>query len=696
MKKHISIRYKLIFIFGTLIFTASLTESIFSIYFSRQAVTEKVTVHLIDKAIDQTELIESKIAAFFQFLEGLGRIPAVQDSETSLREKRDALQKETAFNNLILELDISSADGTCYVEGGTVDVNDRAWFRESLNGKKFISEPLISKTTGNLVSIFSYPLYDNNHTLIGIISADIDGSWFYDNIKDIKIGKTGNCYILGPTGTTIADEDIQLIGNLVNTSKEAENNPELASCGEFEKQAVAAMEPSIGFYEYKGVHKIAAFAKMRSAHWTVIVCAPSEEFMGTVNILRRSLYIIGIVILLSALVIVYLVAQTMIKPIQTAVSALQNIAQGEGDLTVRLPLIGNDEITDMSGYFNETIAKIAASIRQVGVDSNVMEEIGNELASHMMETASAVHQISANIDSVKQQTLIQATSVDEAVTTIEEIVRTIEQLNSSIETQAASVTRSSSAIEQMTVHISSVTQRLEKNSAIMKDAHEQTINGKSGAHMANEIVAQIAERSGSLLEASLVIQNIASQTNLLAMNAAIEAAHAGEAGKGFAVVADEIRKLAEESNVQGKQIGEVIKESLHIIEKITIAGNGAEKTFEKVYQSVSALSEQETDILASMKEQEQANCQILEAVRSINAVTTEVQAGSKEMLKGGERIAEEMCKLDKLAHSITMSMNEMASGAVQINNAVQEVNEITQKNKQSIQNLADEVGKFKI
>jgi len=189
MKKHISIRYKLIFIFGTLIFTASLTESIFSIYFSRQAVTEKVTVHLIDKAIDQTEIIESKVAAFFQFLEGLGRIPAIQDSKTSFREKWEALQKETAFKGLILELDISSADGTCYVAGGTVDVNDRAWFRESLNGKKFISEPLISKTTGNLVSIFSYPLYDNNHTLIGIISADIDGTWFYDNIKDIKIGK---------------------------------------------------------------------------------------------------------------------------------------------------------------------------------------------------------------------------------------------------------------------------------------------------------------------------------------------------------------------------------------------------------------------------------------------------------------------------------------------------------------------------
>ena len=350
----------------------------------------------------------------------------------------------------------------------------------------------------------------------------------------------------------------------------------------------------------------------------------------------------------------------------------------------------------MAEYFNETIAKIGASIRQVGIDSNVMEVIGNELAANMMETASAVHQISANINGVKQQAMTQAANVDEAVTTIEEIVRTIKQLNSSIEIQAASVNRSSSAIEQMAVHISSVTQRLEKNSTIMKDAHEQTVNGKSGAHMANEIVAQIAERSGSLLEASLVIQNIASQTNLLAMNAAIEAAHAGEAGKGFAVVADEIRKLAEESNVQGKQIGEVIKESLQIIERITAAGSGAEKTFEKVYQSVTTLSEQETDILASMKEQEHANGEILEAVRSINAVTTEVQAGSQEMIKGGERITETMRKLDELTHRITMSMNAMASGTVQINNAVQEVSEITQKNKQSIESLAEEVGKFKV
>ena len=119
--------------------------------------------------------------------------------------------------------------------------------------------------------------------------------------------------------------------------------------------------------------------------------------------------------------------------------ALKNIAQGEGDLTVRLPVIGNDEVTDLSEYFNETITKIGASIQAVGRNSNEMEEIGNELSTNMIETAGAVNEISANIDGVKQQVLTQAASVTETAATIEEIVRTIKQLNTSIETQTTSV-----------------------------------------------------------------------------------------------------------------------------------------------------------------------------------------------------------------------------------------------------------------
>ena len=157
-----------------------------------------------------------------------------------------------------------------------------------------------------------------------------------------------------------------------------------------------------------------------------------------------------------------------------------------------------------------------------------------------------------------------------------------------------------------------------------------------------------------------------------------------------------LKNRIEESNIQGKRIGEVIKESLQIIEQISAAGGGAEKTFDKVYELITHLSTQEKEILASMREQENANREILEAVKDINTATEDVKDGSTAMLQGGERAAEDMHRLNSFTNIVTASMNEMADGAVQINNAVQEVHAIAQKNKQSIKNLAGEVAKFKV
>ena len=180
------------------------------------------------------------------------------------------------------------------------------------------------------------------------------------------------------------------------------------------------------------------------------------------------------------------------------------------------------------------------------------------------------------------------------------------------------------------------------------------------------------------------------------MNAAIEAAHAGETGKGFAVVADEIRKLAEESNEQGKQIGGVLKESIEIIGTLITAGNGAERTFDRVYKLATRISEQEDFITRSMQEQMNANKEVLAAIKDINITTTTVQAGSAEMLSGSGEVAQEMNKLDGLTQVITNSMDEMSAGAIQINNAVVEVNDLVQKNKESIGILVNKVKEFKV
>ena len=180
------------------------------------------------------------------------------------------------------------------------------------------------------------------------------------------------------------------------------------------------------------------------------------------------------------------------------------------------------------------------------------------------------------------------------------------------------------------------------------------------------------------------------------MNAAIEAAHAGETGKGFAVVADEIRKLAEESNAQGKQIGGVLKESIEIIRTLITAGNGAEQTFDKVYQLATQISEQEDFITRSMQEQLNANKEVLTAIKGINSTTNTVKAGSSEMLSDSGEVAREMNKLDGLTQVITNSMDEMSAGAIQINNAVVEVNDLVQKNKESIEILANKVKEFTV
>ncbi|MEL3905861.1 MAG: methyl-accepting chemotaxis protein [Treponema sp.] len=697
--KKFSIIKKLLLTLGLLLLFTGTVERIFVMYVSRKAVTEKVEVHLKDKAQDTAQIIDGRIALVFQLLEGMAGMPVLRDKTLSFPEKVQAFVQTSPAkaNELIESFGICDLQGNLYgTDGSVTGIGDRVWFQRAASGKKFVSEPRILRSINKIQMVFAVPIYDESNSPIGVLSAAVPAQLLNDMVKDITVGQTGYCYIIGLTGRTVAHKYTEMTIDQADTIEASKKDSSLQSLAAFLENALTAEKTSLGYYEYKNVSVIAAFSKIQATGWTVIVRSPVEEFMTTVNSLRWRVGIFGSCAFLITYLIVYLVARKIVRPIQTAADALKDIAHGEGDLTVCLPLIGNDEVTELSEYFNQTIAKIGQSIKSVGTSAAEMTNIGTELAGSMTETANAVHQISANIEGVKQQALTQAASVTETAATVEEIIRTIKQLNGSIENQAASVSQSSSAVEEMVANIASITETLDKTNDVIKKLAAATADGKDTIASSTAITQNIAEESGSLLEASNVIQHIASQTNLLAMNAAIEAAHAGEAGKGFAVVADEIRKLAEESSTQGKAITATLKTLSGEIETLSVSSKTAGEKFNVIFTLSEQVKDMSNRLIAAMREQENGSREVLTVITDINTVTHQVSGGSEEMLSGGENVAQEMQKLDDLTRIITGSMSEMSAGAVQISNAVQAVNDISQKNKERIESLVREVNKFKV
>ena len=431
--------------------------------------------------------------------------------------------------------------------------------------------------------------------------------------------------------------------------------------------------------------------------WSYAIAVPTKTVMAAVNWMVLMVVVISAAVVVLVIMAAIVLSRSLTKPIVTVTAALRDISEGEGDLTRQLTVASKDEIGDLALYFNKTLGNIRNLIGVIKYKVHALTNTGHELSVNMTTTSSAVDEIAENFEGIKELETKQQKASGEVDKALDDIKTSINLLNKLIEDQTESVNTSSSAIEEMTANIHSVSQTLIENGKNVEALTEASEHGRTALQTVAQEIQEIAHDSAGLLEINAVMKNIAAQTNLLSMNAAIEAAHAGNAGMGFAVVADEIRKLAESSSVQSKTTTAMLKKIKASIDNITKSSDDALARFEAIDTEVNTVCEHELNIRHAMEEQETGGQQILEAIGRLREITVSVQKGSEDMYKSGDDLIRETGEFKTISTDAVNGMSGIVNGALkEIKTAVTHVTEMSTENNHNFEQLKTETVKFKV
>jgi methyl-accepting chemotaxis protein len=368
----------------------------------------------------------------------------------------------------------------------------------------------------------------------------------------------------------------------------------------------------------------------------------------------------------------------------------------EGDLTGRAEEGRSRELRSLSSDINTLLTNLSRLIRRLKDRIPQLNRNGEQLDGAVEDSTSFFGTLNDHLEKTKQRATEQSSHVEETSSVVEELARNIESLSSSVSTQSSAINESSSAIEQMITNIRSISETADKAKGEIDTLTDVSSKGRSRMEETSNTVQSISEKSDSLMEANKVIASIAAQTNMLAMNAAIEAAHAGASGRGFAVVAEEIRKLAEAAGSQSKTVTENMREITKLINEVVESTADTTQHFDGIVSTVDDVSQIVNSIHQAMEEQSAGSQQILDSIGSIRDAMQEMQQNSSEMEEGNSQIYQAVSGLRDINHKTVEGVEATQQESERMQQNLESLRELNKHNRRYIQEVAEEAEKFTV